>query len=610
MHSKMYPFHVLLCSSALAATAPIDTPTRTYENLDGPGGVAWLEDGRLILTEADTGTVQLAGPEGLQPLDFGELRRPGGIDAHGDSNQIFIAETDRHRIIRFNQDGTRLGTIGEHGGGDGQLRLPLDVDVLDDRVVVADTGNDRIQIYSVDGEHLLTVGSRGVKPGQFRNPTSVAQFTDGRIVVADTDNHRIQVFAPDGSLLHHWGTRGSHPGLFAEPAGVEVDGNVIRVVDRLNHRVQSFADNGTFLHAWGMHALRPREGDGRIHYPNALAVSPQGQMAIAEAFEERVQIFGPHDPTRIDDRSATPARGSVQSHFGRVVALDDRILIVWEPESQVVLVFDHARRTPIRLTSIWSTGTGTESFGRLAAINWNHDARRLHMLDAATGRMHQWTVDLPPADSPRFDPEMARLLSTRPLPDSIAAHRIIDAVQSNDGTWFMLDAADDTVHVLDESLELRDSWAVPTDHPIALAMDRERESLLILGHGEVHRTDGSGAALDSFTLPAAQRPAAISIGPDSSIYVTDTGLHQVLHFDAAGALQATIGRQGVDHAEFWRPAGIVVDAQGNVFILDHGNHRCQVFTPGDQWRMSFGAGRAYTPQMLPPGHPLKATSNP
>jgi DNA-binding beta-propeller fold protein YncE len=609
MVTKTLSFQLLLLSSASVIAAPIDTPHSTHSGLDGPAGVAWLNDGLLLVTEADTGTVQLAGPEGLHLLEFGELSRPSGldVDAHG---QIFIAETGRHQIVRFERDGTRRGRIGSHGGAPGQLRLPLDVDVRNDRVVIADTGNDRVQIFTPTGEHLLTIGRRGTEPGQFRRPSSVAQFADGRIAVADTDNHRIQLFAPDGSLLHHWGDRGSHPGLFAEPTGIEVDGDIIRVVDRLNHRIQSFTDDGTFLHAWGMHALRPREGDGRIHYPTALAVSRQGQMAVAEQFEERVQIFEPHDVSRKDDRPVSPARGSVQSHFGPVVALDDRILIVWEPESQVVLVFDHARSTPIRLTSIWSSGTGVESFGRLSAIHWDHDAQRLHMLDAATGQMHEWAIDLPPAATPRFDPDMGRLLSTRPLPAAISADRIVDAVRADDGTWFMLDAADDTVHVLDESLEHRGSWPAPTEHPIAIALDPARDSVLILGHDDVHRTDADGTVLDTFALTDMQRPAAIAVSPDSSIHITDTGLHQVRHFDAAGTVLATLGRQGVDHAEFWRPAGIAADANGHIFVLDHGNHRCQIFTPQGQWRMSFGAGRAYTPQMLPLDHPLNAPPTP
>ena len=60
----------------------------------------------------------------------------------------------------------------------------------------------------------------------------------------------------------------------------------------------------------------------------------------------------------------------------------------------------------------------------------------------------------------------------------------------------------------------------------------------------------------------------------------------------------------------WRPAGVAVDTDGDIFILDHGNHRCQVFKPDGRWIMSFGAGRAYTPLTLQPGHPLKQRPKP
>jgi hypothetical protein len=90
MVTKTLSFQLLLLSSASVIAAPIDTPHSTHSGLDGPAGVAWLNDGLLLVTEADTGTVQLAGPEGLHLLEFGELSRPSGldVDAHG---QIFIA---------------------------------------------------------------------------------------------------------------------------------------------------------------------------------------------------------------------------------------------------------------------------------------------------------------------------------------------------------------------------------------------------------------------------------------------------------------------------------------------------------------------------------------
>jgi DNA-binding beta-propeller fold protein YncE len=598
------PLHVVLLLTLAAPADPIDAPARTIPALHGPEGLAWIDDDRLLVAEYDSGTLRIITADDTSRLEH-VVQGPAGLDACADGT-AYVAESRAHRILRIPGDGTAPIAIGSHGDGPGRFRTPLDVDVHADRMVVADTGNDRIQVLDQSGAHLLTIGARGTAPGQFRRPSAVAQCADGRIVVADTGNHRIQVFAADGTLLEHWGGRGSHPGLFAEPSGVDVVGGVIRVTDRLNHRVQAFTPDGEFIHAWGMHALKPREGDGRIHYPTALAVSPDGtRMAIAEPFEERVQVFGPHDATRVDDRPTTPARQGVQSHFGPVVSLSDRLLLVWEPESQVVLVFDHDRSTPIRLTSLWSTGDGPESFGNLIAMEWDHDAGRLYMIDSATGQLHAWGIDLPPADEPRFDPDMGRLLSTRPLPAPIAGGRIIDAVRMPDGGWAMLDGADAVIHVLDAELQPKSRVPSGVEHPVALAHDPSDNTLLVLGRSNVTRLDRTGTVLRHFDLQQPERPAGLAVHPDHSILVTDTGTHAVHRFNADGTHLNTWGQQGTDHAMLWRPVGVAVDAEGDVFVLDHGNHRCQVFTPDGQWTMSFGAGRAYTPLNLPRDHPLK-----
>ena len=602
-------FHVVLALALTAAPADqIDTPLRTIPMLDGPGGIAWIDNDSLLISENDTGLIRVDGPDGSRRLGP-TLQGPAGLAVASDGT-TYITESRAHRIAVIPPDGSTPTTFGEHGGEVGQFRMPLDIDVSDDRMVVADTGNDRIQIFDRAGTHLLTIGGRGTEPGQFRRPSSVALCPDGRIVVADTGNHRIQIFAADGSPRTHWGGRGSHPGLFAEPSGVDVLDDVIRVTDRLNHRVQAFTPDGDFLHAWGMHALRPREGDGRIHYPNAIAVAPDGlKMAIAEPFEERVQYFGPHDSTRVDERPSFPPRQGVQSHFGPVVSLDERLLLVWEPESQVVLVFDHARSTPIRLTSLWSTGEGPESFGNLVAMKWDSDAGRLHMIDSATGQVHEWDIELPPADAPRFDPDMGRLRSTRALPEPVASGRIVDAARTPDGTWFLLDASDDMVHVLDTQLLPLDAWPVPIEHPIAITLDPGDESLLVLGHDDVARLDHTGALRNRFQVEL-ERPGGITVHPDRSILITDTGTHAIHRFDPEGDPLDTWGTMGTDHSMLWRPAGIAADGDGDIFVLDHGNHRCQVFTPDGRWRMSFGAGRAYTPLTLPRDHPLKHKPRP
>ena len=75
--------------------------------------------------------------------------------------------------------------------------------------------------------------------------------------------------------------------------------------------------------------------------------------------------------------------------------------------------------------------------------------------------------------------------------------------------------------------------------------------------------------------------------PDRSILVTDTGTHAVHRFDAEAHSLELAGAKGTDHSMLWRPAGVAVDTDGDIFILDHGNHRCQVFKPDGRWIMSF-----------------------
>lgn len=603
----------LLCSSLPAA--PIDTPLGTHSDLDGPGGVAWTSDNKLVTAASDTGHLMVEDGPQWRIIASG-LVRPLGIDVDPDGS-VFVAESGRHRILRINQEGTHLQVIDTKDTSMGPMRIPMDVDAHEDFIVVADTGNDRILVLDRQGSPVQVIGERGTGPGQFRRPSSVAVLADGRIAVADTDNHRVQVFQGDGQLLARIGSRGSHPGLMAQPTGIDASGGIIRVADQLNHRVQSFSPDGKFLHAWGMHALKPREGTGRIHYPTAIAVSNDGtQLAVAEPFEERIQVFGPHDPGYIDERPSGAPRSGIQSHFGPVVSLEDRILVVWEPESQVAIVFDHQRRSPIRLTSLWSNGDGPQSFGNLVSLDWDAANSQLHMLDAAQGQYHAWTISLPPPEEPRFDPDMGRLTSTRPLPASIEPSRIVDAARTPDGRWYLLDGGDGQVHVLGPSMELLDTWNSLDEFvddpllPEAIVHDTASDTLLILSRSRVFRFDRSGSLTRLFKLEDMERPDSIAVGADGSIYVTDTGKHSITRFDKNGSRLARWGSRGTDHAQFWRPAGIVVDADDRVFVLDHGNHRCQVFEPDGTWLMTFGAGRSYSPNNLPLGHPLRSGSTP
>ncbi|MEE2718659.1 MAG: NHL repeat-containing protein, partial [Planctomycetota bacterium] len=433
----------LLATLQVLAPAPAqetDSPDRyqlDFNGLRAPVDARWLTDDRLVILESAPPAIRITDwleCSTATDIDCGE---PAGL-AIGPDDTILVTDAARNRILQLAPDGTTVRIIEPSDG----LRHPTGIAMHDGHLYVADTGNDRIAVLDLDGTLLRSIGSRGVAPGRFRRPQGLDIDAADRSVVADTDNHRIQTLDLDGTPISHWGSWGSFPGLFQAPSDVHCIDDRIFVSDRLNHRIQLFRSDGTLVDAWGMHSVKPREGQGRIHYPDALAISPDGsRLAVVESFEDRIQFFGGDYPDWIDEetrreiesRPTTAPRTGIQSHFGPTVDLDDRIMVVWEPEARAVLIFDHQRQTPIRLTSIFSRGDGPGGFGHLADLHWDHDSNQLHLFDRGTSQVHVYGLELPPADQPRFDPSMARLLTSRTLDASIPMHRIVDAERAGNG---------------------------------------------------------------------------------------------------------------------------------------------------------------------------------
>ena len=91
------------------------------------------------------------------------------------------------------------------------------------------------------------------------------------------------------------------------------------------------------------------------------------------------------------------------------------------------------------------------------------------------------------------------------------------------------------------------------------------------------------------------RPAGLTVNPNGTrLYVVDTGgvtsnRHRVLVFDAwSGSLLHTISRRGQAEGELNLPRDATIDHEGNLYVVDGGNFRVQVFSPEGEYLRSFG----------------------
>ena len=68
------------------------------------------------------------------------------------------------------------------------------------------------------------------------------------------------------------------------------------------------------------------------------------------------------------------------------------------------------------------------------------------------------------------------------------------------------------------------------------------------------------------------QPEGIGIGRNGEVYVVDTGNHRWIEFNVIGAPVVARGSFGGGPEQLWNPTDLGVDTHGNVYVVDTGNH--------------------------------------
>jgi DNA-binding beta-propeller fold protein YncE len=166
----------------------------------------------------------------------------GDIAINEIASEIYVSNTRKNKIMRFDFNGNLLGEWGSKGDGPGQFISPAGIAVNPSQncVLVADVGNQRIQKFTLDGTFIAEYGGFGSGPGQFILTAYAGVTFDDRdnFYVADTGNHRVQVFDIDGNFLTTVGSVGTGPGQFRGPIAVAYDDGLLFVLESSQKEVE------------------------------------------------------------------------------------------------------------------------------------------------------------------------------------------------------------------------------------------------------------------------------------------------------------------------------------------------------------------------------------
>jgi predicted membrane-bound mannosyltransferase/DNA-binding beta-propeller fold protein YncE len=183
-----------------------------------------------------------------------------------------------------------------------------------------------------------------------------------------------------------------------------------------------------------------------------------------------------------------------------------------------------------------------------------------------------------------------------------------------DGSFYVADSRNHRVLHLDPQGNVLQEWGSFADGvstPIGDGTFNEPWGIAVGPNGSVYVTDTWNHRVQKFTSTgqfvrawgyfgqgeapeAFYGPRGLAVDAQGRVYVTDTGNKRIVVFDSNGIFITQFGSAGFDPGQFDEPVGIAIDSEGTVYVVDTWNQRIQTFLPQDDGlTLSFIPGKQW-----------------
>lgn len=255
-------------------------------------GLELLASGELVMFNRGSHPLLIFSEEGrfIREIGLGLFKVPHGLSID-DDGYIWTTDQQTHQVLKFDKTGKihlilgRKDSPGEGWFENGyQLNLftsPSDV-AFDDKgnIYVADGQNYRIVKFDVHGNLIDKWGSKGTDAGLFDFPHSLV-INNNIIYVTDRQNARIQLFDLDGGFIAQWEGIGY-------PYELEIfDQETMIFTDARSGEIVKINFDGKVIERFGKWGKKESE----FGFPHGLAVDKNGNVYVGELLNWRVQKF-------------------------------------------------------------------------------------------------------------------------------------------------------------------------------------------------------------------------------------------------------------------------------------------------------------------------------
>ncbi|MEI9900560.1 MAG: peptidyl-alpha-hydroxyglycine alpha-amidating lyase family protein [Hyphomicrobium sp.] len=244
------------------------------------------------------------GPKALYEFDetgkyirsFGDgFTRTHGLRIDKDSN-LWVTDVGAHTVYKISPQGETLLTLGTKGqagvwdeaAGTRLFNEPNDVVIGNNGDVFVSQGHlpglargdARVLKFDKNGKFIKSWGGKGTGPGQFDVAHGMAIDAKGLLWVTDRENQRIEIFDQDGKYIKDVKFAGV-------PCALDIGKQYIYMVNGFAGQLLRLDLDGKVLAALG----KPGNGPGEFGEAHFLAVSPKGEIYVADSVNRNVQKF-------------------------------------------------------------------------------------------------------------------------------------------------------------------------------------------------------------------------------------------------------------------------------------------------------------------------------
>jgi len=225
---------------------------------------------------------------------FGEglFTRSHGLRIDSEGN-IWATDVSANTVMKLSPDGKvlmTLGTKGQRGEWNDTTHLlnePNDIAIArNGDIFVAQghtpgaNGDPRVLKFDKTGKFIKSWGGKGKETGKFDVADGLAFDAKGQLWVTDRENQRIQIFDQDGKYIKEL----KYSGL---PCSLDIGPQNIFMVNGFAGQLLKLDLDGKVLGATG----KPGKGLGEFGEAHMIAVSPKGDVYVADSVNATVQKF-------------------------------------------------------------------------------------------------------------------------------------------------------------------------------------------------------------------------------------------------------------------------------------------------------------------------------